>query len=84
MDYDKANGTSTFSCEYDKLPRGDVKYIIDWTVDDVNVKSETTTGDGSHLEEDLYGVGGYGVKVSMKIIQFIDFVAVYLIDMVKY
>ena len=63
VEFEKENKTSTFMCKFDKLPRADVKYLIDWSVDDVIVRSEVTTMDESELTEDLYGDGGYGVKV---------------------
>jgi hypothetical protein len=68
VDFDKDTKVSTFECEFDKLDRGDVKYLIDWVIDDNTVLSVETTEDKSELTQEQYGAGGYGVKVRKSIL----------------
>ncbi|XP_035827995.1 uncharacterized protein LOC118477191 [Aplysia californica] len=50
--YEAVNATTTFSCSFESLGRGDVRYKVEWFVDDMSVKQIQL---GSSQIEDVIG-----------------------------
>lgn len=63
----KENDTEAqFLCEFERLPRGDVVYKVQFFVDDKDIKTFRDvkgTEENYVMSETEYGDGGYGVKV---------------------
>lgn len=63
----KENDTEAqFLCKFERLPRGDVVYRVQFFVDDIEIKTFKDvkgTEENYMMSESEYGDGGYGVKV---------------------
>lgn len=63
----KENDTEAqFLCKFERLPRGDVVYRVQFFVDDKEIKTFKDvkgTEENYVMSETEYGDGGYGVKV---------------------
>lgn len=63
----KENDTEAqFLCKFERLPRGDVVYRVQFFVDDKEIKTFKDvkgTEENYMMSESEYGDGGYGVKV---------------------
>lgn len=67
VSYNVNETEAQFECEFDRLPRGDVVYRVQFFVEDVEVKTwNNVDGKAENyvLSESEYGQAGYGIKVS--------------------